>query len=163
MSVTDPRILTFKFPDETRMLDQFDRIILSIMQTDGRITLTELASRVGLTKTPCAARVKRLEAEGYVLGYKAIVDCEKLGLGHVAFVEVKLNDTKLAALDAFNDAARLIPEIEQLHLIAGPFDYLVKVRTSDINAFRLVLGEKLSALPHVAHTSTFVSMATVVD
>lgn len=145
------------------MLDQFDRVIISILQTDGRITLTELASRVGLTKTPCAARVKRLEADGYILGYKAIVDSEKLGLGHVAFVEVKLHDTKLAALEAFNEAARQIPEIEQLHLIAGPFDYLVKIRTADINAFRLVLGEKLSALPHVAHTSSFVAMATVVD
>lgn len=145
------------------MLDQFDRVIVSILQTEGRITLTELASRVGLTKTPCAARVKRLEAEGYILGYKAIVDSEKLGLGHLAFVEVKLDNTKLAALEAFNEAARKIPEIEQLHLIAGPFDYLVKVRTADINAFRLVLGEKLSALPHVSHTSSFVSMATVVD
>lgn len=148
---------------EVAMLDQFDRVIVSILQTEGRITLTELASRVGLTKTPCAARVKRLEADGYILGYKAIVDCEKLGLGHLAFVEVKLDNTKLAALEAFDEAARKIPEIEQLHLIAGSFDYLVKVRTTDINAFRLVLGEKLSALPHVSHTSSFVSMATVVD
>ncbi len=145
------------------MLDQFDRSIIAILQTDGRITLTELASRVGLTKTPCAARVKRLESDGYILGYRAIVDSEKLGLGHIAFVEMKLTDTKLSALEAFNDAARKIPEIEQMHLIAGPFDYLVKIRTSDINAFRLVLGEKLSALPHVAHTSTFVAMSTVVD
>jgi len=145
------------------MLDQFDRVIISILQTEGRITLTELASRVGLTKTPCAARVKRLEAEGYILGFKAIVDSEKLGLGHVAFVEVKLYDTKLSALEAFNEAARKIPEIEQLHLIAGPFDYLVKIRTADINAFRLVLGEKLSALPHVSHTSSFVAMATIID
>jgi Lrp/AsnC family transcriptional regulator, leucine-responsive regulatory protein len=145
------------------MLDQFDRSIVSILQTEGRITLTELAARVGLTKTPCAARVKRLEADGYILGYKAIVDCEKLGLGHIAFVEVKLNNTKLNALESFNEAARQIPEIEQMHLIAGPFDYLVKVRTADINAFRLVLGEKLSALPHVAHTSSFVAMSTVVD
>jgi len=144
------------------MLDQFDRSIIAILQTDGRITLTELASRVGLTKTPCAARVKRLETDGYILGYRAIVDSEKLGLGHIAFVEVKLHDTKLAALDAFNDAARKIKEIEQMHLIAGSFDYLVKVRTADINAFRLVLGEKISALPHVAHTSTFVAMSTVV-
>ncbi len=145
------------------MLDQFDRSIIDILQTDGRITLTELASRVGLTKTPCAARVKRLEADGYILSYKAVVDCEKLGLGHVAFVQVKLNNTKLSALEAFNEAVRHIAEIEQMHLIAGPFDYLVKVRTTDINAFRLVLGEKISALPHVAHTSTFVSMSTVVD
>ncbi len=77
------------------MLDQFDRSIISILQTEGRITLTELASRVGLPKTPCAARVKKLESDGYILGYKAIVDSEKLGLGHVAFVEVKLTDTKL--------------------------------------------------------------------
>ncbi len=145
------------------MLDQFDRSIINILQTEGRITLTELASRVGLTKTPCAARVKRLETDGFILGYRAIVNSEKLGLGHVAFVEVKLHDTKLGALDAFNEAARQIKEIEQMHLIAGSFDYLVKIRTSDINAFRLVLGEKISALPHVAHTSTFVAMSTVVD
>jgi len=145
------------------MLDQFDRSIVTILQTEGRITLTELAARVGLTKTPCAARVKRLENDGYILGYRAILDSSKLGAGHVAFVEVKLNDTKLGALDAFNDAARNVEEIEQMHLVAGRFDYLVKIRTADIDAFRLVMGEKISALPHVAHTSTFVSMSTVVD
>jgi len=155
-------MLLVSYPRGIEMLDQFDRSIINILQTEGRITLTELASRVGLTKTPCAARVKRLETDGYILGYRAIVDSEKLGLGHVAFVEVKLRDTKLDAFDAFNDAARQIKEIEQMHLIAGSFDYLVKIRTSDINAFRLVLGEKISALPHVAHTSTFVSMSTVV-
>lgn len=145
------------------MLDRFDRSIISILQTEGRITLTELALKVGLTKTPCAARLKKLESDGYILGYKAIVDSGKLGLGHVAFVEVKLTDTKLNALDSFADEARKIAEIEQLHLIAGPFDYLVKVRTADINTFRLVLGEKISALPYVSHTSTFVAMRTVVD
>jgi Lrp/AsnC family leucine-responsive transcriptional regulator len=92
-----------------------------------------------------------------------VLDHARLGRGHIAFVQVSLTDTKMRALDAFEAAARRIPEVEQCHMIAGAFDYLVKVRTRDIGAFRLVLGERISALPHVSHTSTFVAMGVVLD
>jgi Lrp/AsnC family leucine-responsive transcriptional regulator len=144
-------------------LDRIDRNILATLARDGRLSMAELAAQVGLSKTPVQARVKRLEKEGYIRGYQAIVDRERMGEGHVAFVQVKLSDTRSAALDAFNRAVRTVPEIEQCHMIASSFDYLVKVRTRDIAAYRRVLGERISALPHVAQTSTFVAMETVKD
>lgn len=125
--------------------------------------MAELSLEVGLSKTPVQARVKRLEADGYIRGYAAIVDREKMGEGHVAFVQVKLSDTRSAALDAFNRAVLAVPEVEQCHMIASSFDYLLKVRTKDIASYRRVLGERISALPHVAQTSTFVAMETVKD
>ncbi len=144
-------------------IDRFDRAIIQALSRNGRLSMAELAEKVGLSKTPVQARVKRLAAEGYIRGYAAIVNREKMGEGHVAFVQVKLSDTRSAALDAFNKAAGDTPEIEQCHMMAASFDYLLKVRTRDIAAYRRVLGEKISALPHVAQTSTFVAMETVKD
>ncbi|MEJ2014940.1 MAG: Lrp/AsnC ligand binding domain-containing protein [Limibacillus sp.] len=142
-------------------LDRIDRKILTELQAEGRLPITGLAERVGLSKTPCQQRVKRLEEAGYIRGYAALLDLEKLGAGHVVFVEVKLNDTRAQALAAFNKAVLRLPEVEQCHMIAGDFDYLLKVRTRDIAEYRRVLGEALSALPHVANTSTFVVMESV--
>lgn len=144
-------------------LDRIDRAILAAMSRDGRLSMAELAVRVGLSKTPVQARVKRLERDGYIRGYAAIIDRARMGEGHVAFVQVKLSDTRSAALDAFNRAALAVPEIEECHMIAASFDYLLKVRTKDIAAYRRVLGERISALPHVAQTSTYVAMETVKD
>lgn len=148
------------------MPDQIDRIDLNIiaaLSKEARLSMAELAAQVGLSKTPVAARVKRLEADGYIRGYSAIVDRERLGEGHIAFVQVKLSDTRSAALGEFNKAVMTIREIEQCHMMASSFDYLLKVRTRDIVSYRRVLGERISALPHVAQTSTFVAMETVKD
>ncbi|MBN9046769.1 MAG: Lrp/AsnC ligand binding domain-containing protein [Rhizobiales bacterium] len=144
-------------------LDQFDRRILEIMSEDGRIPVTELSKKVGLSKTPCQARLKRLVEEGYILGFRAAIDPEKLGIDHIAFTTVKLSDTREAALQAFNVAVRKIREVEECHMIASSFDYLLKVRTPDIRRYREVLGEKISSLPNVASTSTFVVMESVKD
>ena len=144
-------------------LDRIDHSILKLLAVRGRIQITELGQSVGLSKTPVAARVRRLEAEGYITGYRAQVSNEKLGLAHVAFVEVRLSDTREVALGAFNVAVRQVPEVEECHLIAGGFDYLLKVRTADIAAYRRILGESISTLPHVSHTSTFVVMESVKD
>lgn len=142
-------------------LDDYDRKILAVLREDGRITVTDLAQRIGLSKTPCQQRLKRLLENRVILGFTAIVDPAKLGLDHVAFTEVKLSDTREKALEAFNAAVRRIPEIEECHMIASSFDYLLKVRTADIHKYRIVLGERISSLPHVASTSTFISMETV--
>lgn len=142
-------------------IDPIDRKIIDALVTDGRMTVTELAERVGLSKTPCQVRLKRLIETKVILGFKAVVDPARLGLDHVAFTEVKLSDTREKALEAFNAAVLKIPEIEECHMIASSFDYLLKVRTSDIRKYRNVLGEKISSLPHVASTSTFVAMETV--
>ena len=142
-------------------LDSFDQAILRVLATDGRISVTELARRIGLSKSPTQARVKRLEETGVITGYRAALDPIRMGLAHVAFVEVRLSDTREAALQAFNRAVGQVPEIEQCHMIAGGFDYLLKVRTTDIHDYRRVLAERLSALPHVASTSTYVAMEAV--
>jgi Lrp/AsnC family transcriptional regulator, leucine-responsive regulatory protein len=144
-------------------LDRIDRNILAALARDGRLSMAELAARVGLSKTPVQARVRRLEKDGYIRGYSAVIDRERMGEGHVAFVQVKLSDTRSLALGEFNRAVQTVPEIEQCHMMAASFDYLLKVRTRDIAAYRRVLGERISALPHVAQTSTFVAMETVKD
>lgn len=148
-------------PDNAALLDDFDRKILDALTEDGRITVTDLAERVGLSKTPTHLRLKRLIESGVIQGFRAVLDPAKLGMDHIAFAEVKLSDTRESALRKFNQAVRRIPEVEECHMIASSFDYLLKVRTSDIRRYRAVLGEKISALPHVASTSTFVAMETV--
>ena len=143
--------------------DDFDHAILRHVATDGRIAVTELARRIGLSKSPTQVRLRRLEDLGVITGYRAVLDPIRIGQTHVAFVEVKLSDTREAALQAFNRAVLTIPEVEECHMIASRFDYLLKVRTSDIQAYRRVLAERLSALPHVASTSTYVAMEAVKD
>ena len=147
--------------DEGSQIDQFDRRILEAVSEDGRMSITELAARVGLSKTPCQVRFRQLIANGYIEGFKAILNPAKMGLDHVAFVEVKLSDTTEVALKGFNEAIKKVKEVEECHMIAGRFDYLVKVRTRDIGKYRRVLGEKISTLPHVASTSTNVAMETI--
>lgn len=142
-------------------LDGYDHKILDVLARDGRVSITDLARQIGLSKTPTQARLRRLEAEGVITGYRAMVDPVRLGLDHVAFVEVRLTDTREAALGAFNAAVARVPEIEQVHMIAGNFDYLLKVRTASMAAYRAVLAEHVSSLPHVAHTSTYVAMQAV--
>ncbi len=142
-------------------LDSFDLAILRILRQEGRISVTELADRISLSKSPTQARLRRLEREGFITGYQARLDYLRLGRGHIAFVEVKLSDTREAALRAFNAAVGGTPEIEECHMIAGAFDYLLKVRSADIMDYRQILAEKISSLPHVASTSTHVAMESV--
>lgn len=125
------------------------------------MALSTLAGKVGLSKSPCQARVKRLVDTGVITGFHAALDPAHLDLTHVAFVEVRLSDTREATLIAFNAAVRAVDDVEECHMIAGAFDYLLKVRTRDIMAFRRVLGEVISTLPHVASTSTHVVMEPI--
>ncbi len=147
--------------DESGEIDRFDRRMLEILAREGRITVTELAARVGLSKTPCQVRLRRLIRDGIISGFRAVVNPARLGLQHVAFAEVKLTTTSDEALRSFNSAVNAIPEIEECHMIAGRFDYLLKVRTRDIASYRTVLGEQISSLPFVAGTSTSVVMEVV--
>jgi Lrp/AsnC family transcriptional regulator, leucine-responsive regulatory protein len=142
-------------------LDRFDLAILRVLSTEGRISAVELARRIGLSKSPTQARMKRLEELMVITGYRAILDPIRMGQSHVAFVEVRLSDTREAALQAFNKAVLSLPEVEQCHMMASSFDYLLKVRTADIQAYRRVLGEHITSLPHVASTSTYVAMEAV--
>lgn len=142
-------------------IDRFDRAILNALAEDGRMSITDLARKIGLSKSPTQARLRKLERDGIIQGYRALLDPIRLGLDHVAFVEVRLSDTREAALAAFNKAVMKIPEIEQCHLIAGNFDYLMKIRTRSMSDYRIVLAEKISTLPNVSNTSTYVAMQAV--
>jgi Lrp/AsnC family leucine-responsive transcriptional regulator len=148
-------------PKEPIDLDRFDHAILRVLVGEGRISAVELARRIGLSKSPTQARMKRLEEAGVVTGYRATLDPAKLGRAHVAFVEVRLSDTREAALQDFNRAVHAVPEVEECHMIASRFDYLLKVRTADIADYRRVLADRISALPHVTQTSTYVAMESV--
>ena len=149
--------------DTNGELDRLDKEILALLSKDGRLSVTELSRRIGVSKTPCQIRLKRLQENRYILGFRAVLNPKLLGQEHVAFTEVKLSDTREKALAEFNEAIQSIPQIEQCHMIAGAFDYLLKIRTSDIQTYRQILGETISALPHVANTSTFVAMESVKD
>jgi Lrp/AsnC family leucine-responsive transcriptional regulator len=144
-------------------LDIFDHKMIRALSKNGRITVTDLAQQIGLSKTPCQLRLKKLLDRGYIVGFRAVIDPVKLGLEHVAFAQVKLSDTREDALQAFKNEVRGIPEVEECHMIAGSFDYLLKIRTTDIRRYREILGEKISSLPHVESTSTLVAMESVKD
>jgi len=144
-------------------IDEIDRKIIHELQRNARISITDLSARVGLSKTPVAARIKALEESGLIAGYRAILSPLKLGLTHVTYVEVRLSDTREAALTKFNAAVRAIPEVEECYMIAGGFDYLLKVRSHDMADYRRIMGEALSALPFVNATSSYVAMEAIVE
>lgn len=144
-----------------RDLDRIDERILEELEADGRLSIVDLAARVNLTNTPCSERVKRLEKAGYIRKYKAVLDLERLGLGHLTVVQVSLAATADNSLVAFNRAVREIEEIECCLMIAGSFDYLLTVRTRDIAHFRTILGEKINKLPGMYQTNSFAVMEEV--
>lgn len=162
-SVKETKIMQSFGRNASIELDALDEAIIRELSAEARLTMTELARRVGLSKTPVLARVRRLEDSGLIKGYHATLSWPKLGLGCVTFVQVRLTDTREKALRAFNAAVALLPEVEECHMIASGFDYLLKIRTADVASYREVMGEKLSELPHVASTSSFVALEVVKD
>ncbi|WP_134679822.1 Lrp/AsnC family transcriptional regulator [Paracoccus ravus] len=145
------------------ILDATNMKILRELVANARIPITELARKVGLSKTPVALRIKQMEEMGLITGYRAILSPLQLGLTHVTYVEVRLSDTRQKALEAFNEAVRAIPEIEECYMIAGGFDYLLKVRSKDMAGYRRIMAEKISSLPHIHATTSYVSMEAVVE
>ncbi len=143
------------------VLDAMDRRILRAIQADGRLAVVELAERVGLSKSPCLKRLRRLERDGIIRGYRADIDPDRIRQAYLAYVQVKLSSTTRAVLDEFNALVKDVPEIMSCHMMAGGFDYLLKVRTPDMKAYRQFMGDVLSQLPHVAQTSTFPVMEQV--
>ena len=142
-------------------LDRIDRKILSILQEDGRIANLKLAEAVALSPTAVLARVQRLTREGYILGYEARLNPMKLGAGMLVFVEVLLDRTTLNVFDQFKAAVQVHPEIMECHLVAGGFDYLLKTRSADMNAYRVFAGNVLWQLPGVRETRTYAVMEEV--
>jgi Lrp/AsnC family leucine-responsive transcriptional regulator len=142
-------------------LDRSDRRLLTILQEDGRISIVDLADRVGLSPTATTERVKRLTRDGYITGYGARLDPEKLGRGLLVFIEVKLDRTTPDVFERFSQAVAKAPEVLECHMVAGGFDYLVKTRIADMSAYRSFLGEVLLSLPGVRETHTFAVMEEV--
>ena len=147
----------------TDMLDPINRRILQALLRNARMPITELAREVGLSKTPVALRIKAMEEMGLITGYRAMLSPLKLCLTHVTYVTVNLSDTRQKALEAFNAGVRRIPEVEECYMIAGGFDYQLKLRTRDMPHFRTVMAEQISTLPHVHATSSYVAMEAVVE
>lgn len=148
-------------PKNPKMLDRTDRRILDCLQTDGRISNVQLARKVNLTPTPCIERVKRLERQGYIRGYTAILNPEMVNASLLVFVEIDLSHTSPDAFRRFRDEARRLPEIMECHLVSGNFDYLIKARVSDMKAYRELLGEKILSLPGVNGSRSYVVMEEI--
>jgi Lrp/AsnC family leucine-responsive transcriptional regulator len=142
-------------------LDRTDRRILALLQAEGRISTVELSERIGLSPTSTSERFKRLQREGVVKGFRAILDPRRLGLELLVFVEVSLDKTTPDAFQNFAEAVRRAPEVLECHMVAGGFDYLVKTRVADMGAYRRFLGEILLALPGVKETRTYAVMEEV--
>lgn len=142
-------------------MDKIDRGILEILQRDGRITNLELAERIGLSPTATSERFRRLTKEGYVTGFGARLDPQKLGFGLLAFIEVVLDKTTPDAFARFAEAVNRAPEVLECHMVAGGFDYLLKARLKDMGAYRDFLGRILLGLPGVRETRTYTVMEEV--
>jgi len=144
-------------------LDRLDLRILAVLQTDGRISNLKLAEAVGLSATAVLARVQRLSRDGYILGYEARLNPLKLGAGMLVFVEILLDRTTSNVFDAFKAAVQSHREIMECHMVAGGFDYLLKTRHADMDAYRRFAGRVLWQLPGVRETRTYAVMEEVKD
>lgn len=142
-------------------LDARDRAILRELQRDGRLTNADLAERVNLSASACLRRVKILEEEGFIAGYAALVDPQRVELPSVAFVMITLDQQGRAALDAFERAVTRHPEIMECHLLAGTADYLVRVAFRDAAHFERIHSETLTQLPGVSRVQSIMTLRAV--
>lgn len=142
-------------------LDKIDTRILRALQGDGRMSNLRLAETVHLSPTAVLERVKRLTRDGYILGYEARLNPTLLGAGLLVFIEVVLDRTTHDAMQLFKAAVQVRPEILECHLVAGGFDYLVKTRVADMQAYRVFVGSVIWALPGVRETRTYAVMEEV--
>lgn len=147
--------------ETVRDLDRIDRKLLRLLQADGRMSMTELAEKVGLSVTPCSERVKRLERDGVIAGYHARLDPQALGLGLLVFVEIKLSAKSGAIFDDFRREVLKLPNVLECHLVSGEFDYLIKARIPEMTAYRKLLGDMLLALPGARESRSYMVMEEI--
>lgn len=144
-----------------RELDRIDRKLLARLQQDGRTAVSQLAREVNLTVTPTLERVRRLEKDGYIEGYFGRLNPGKLGLGLLAYVEVSLDRTTPDAFERFKQVALAHDEVMECHMVAGGFDYLLKIRVTDMESYRRFLGDRLASVRGVQQTHTYFVMEEV--
>ncbi|MAJ86812.1 MAG: winged helix-turn-helix transcriptional regulator [Cellvibrionales bacterium TMED148] len=142
-------------------LSIMDKKILRELQQKGRITFAELANRVGLSTSPCLERVKRMEREGVISGYTALLNPKYFKAGLVVFVQIRLARTAQDIFEDFKSAAARLDEVQECYLVSGNFDYLIKARVEDMDAYRKFLGETLLTLPGVLESTSYVVMEQV--
>jgi DNA-binding Lrp family transcriptional regulator len=144
-------------------MDSTDRKILAELQRDGRVTLTELADRVRLSVSPCHRRLRRLESDGTIRGYRAVVDPVAIGLGFEVIVHVTMDREDAATIAKFEEELANVPEVRHAERLFGDPDYLVRVATADLAAYQVLRDEKLATLPGVHRLSSTIVMKRVVD
>ena len=144
-------------------MDSIDRKIIAELQSDGRLSITELAERVNLSLSPCHRRLRALEQEGVITGYRANLDPLKMGFNFLAIVFATLNEGDKKAVRAFEEAVEEIPQIVLAQRLFGDPDYLMHVVTRDLPAFQKLYDDKLSAMPGVQHLRSTLVMKTVVQ
>jgi Lrp/AsnC family leucine-responsive transcriptional regulator len=142
-------------------LDRIDRMLLRLLQDDGRRTTLDLASRVGLSPTGTSQRVKRLFRDGYITAVRAVLNPQKIGRGTLVFIEVRLDQTAPHVFDRFAKAVAKAPEVLECHMVVGGFDYLVKARIADMSVFQDFLKRVILPLPGVRETHTYASIGDV--
>jgi Lrp/AsnC family transcriptional regulator, leucine-responsive regulatory protein len=150
-----------ELPHTDRLLDRIDHKLLIRLQQDGRTAISRLAREVNLTVTPTLERVRRLESTGYIEGYFARLNPRKLGLGLLAYVEVSLDRTTPDAFDRFKQVMLAHDEVMECHMVAGGFDYLLKVRVTDMESYRRFLGDRIASVRGVQTTHTYFVMEEV--
>ena len=144
-----------------RTLDRIDRRLLACLQQNGRVSISQMARDVHLSVTPTLERVRRLEASGLIEGYFARLSPRRLGLGLLAYVEVLLDRTTPDAFDRFKLSMLAHDEVQECHMVAGGFDYLLKVRVTDMEAYRRFLGDRIATIRGVQQTHTYFVMEEV--
>lgn len=147
--------------DPQLSLDKYDREILKVLQKEGRISYTELGKKVGLTTTPCIERVKKLERTGFIQGYSAHLSAKKLDVGLVVFVQISLDRSSKRTFEQFKQAIQKLDPVQECYLVTGSFDFLVKARVRDMQAYRDFLEEELLAVPGVSDSTSIAAMETV--
>ena len=145
----------------TPALDRIDRQLLADLQLNGRLSMAELARRVHLSPTACVERIKRLERDGLIRDYVARLDAARVGLPVLAYVEVELDRTTAESFARFRSVVREFDEVLECHMVAGQFDYLLKVRVASLAAFRRFLGERLTSIQGLVHTRTYMVLEEV--
>lgn len=147
-------------PLKPKNLDRIDLNILDTLQKEGRIANVDLARKVNLSASPCIDRVKRLEKNGYIEGYGARLNAAMLGFGTTVFIEITLDNTTSAVFDRFKDEVLKVPHVVECHMVAGGFDYLLKLRLPNMDAYRIIL-EQIVDLPGVVKNHTYVVIEQV--
>lgn len=142
-------------------LDAIDVRILNILQENARITTLELAEQVGLSPTPCARRVKRLEDDGLIQRYVTLLDEKKAGLDLSVFISVRLRNQTAETIDKFDRSVRSMPEITECYLVTGAHDYLLHLRVADVDALRDFLRERLVTIEGIAEAQTSIVLDKV--